>query len=260
MNSRKWVYLLVLFSIVLFAGSVSAKHLDRVYSYYLPVSGSIDVDDLILSTYIGGYDFDDAKDVAVGADGSIYVTGYAGAEFPVTPGAFQVTFGGDWCDAFVAKLAPDGKSLVYATYLGGSGSDIASAISVDNDGAVYVVGETYSVNFPTTTGTLQPTDPPGRDGFVVKLSPDGTTLEYATYLGGSGGEGASDIVIDTQGNAYVVGTSRSSADFPTTAGAYDPSTYGLEDAFVVKLNADGSALHYGTFIGGVIGTMDGVSR
>ena len=152
-------------------------------------------------------------------------------------------------------------TLVYSTYLGGSGTDQGNDIAVDSAGSAYICGDTTSTNFPAANaldGTFAGgTFSGARDAFVTKLNPAGTALVYSTYLGGSGGgtdngdDLCSKVKVDASGNAYVAGETHS-ADFPT-ANAFQ-GTYGggFSDAFVTKLNAAGSALVYSTFIGGTI--------
>jgi Beta-propeller repeat len=140
--------------------------------------------------------------------------------------------------------------VVYSTYLGGTGTDLANAIAVDAAGSSYVTGRTSSPGFPTTPGAFDTTPGGSGDAFVTKLAPDGSTLAYSTYLGGAGGsDEANGIAVDGAGRAYVTGSTNSS-DFPTTAGAFDTTLAGSDDAFVTKLEPDGSALAYSTYLGG----------
>jgi hypothetical protein len=140
-------------------------------------------------------------------------------------------------------------TLVYSTYLGGSGSrytgDQLNAIAVDGSGNAYVTGSTTSSDYPTTPGAFQPTLQGDVNVFVTKLNATGSALVYSTYLGGAGGYG---IAVDPSGNAYVTGIA--GPDFPTTPGAFQTTFGGVEDAFVTKLNATGSALVYSTYLGG----------
>jgi hypothetical protein len=140
-------------------------------------------------------------------------------------------------------------TLVYSTYLGGSGADYGYDIAVDNSGNAYIFGRTSSSDFPTTAGTFQTTNHGGADAFVTKLNPAGTALIYSTYLGGSNTDYTSEIALDTSGNAYVTGETLSS-DFPITAGAYQTTFGGVRDAYVTELNPTGSALLYSTYVGG----------
>ncbi|MCB9106861.1 MAG: SBBP repeat-containing protein [Anaerolineales bacterium] len=207
---------------------------------------------LVYSTYLGGDGLDEAWDIAVDSAGSAYVTGNTeSANFPVTPGAFQTGFG----RLFVTKLNPGGSDLVYSTFLGGNGSDEAWAIAVDEAGQAFVAGDTTSTNFPTTPGAFQPTYHNGGsvtregDAFVVKFNAAGSDLIYGTYLGGTDHDLGFALDIDSQGQAYVTGSTYSS-DFPTTPTSFQPVRSGYPDAYLAKLNAVGSELVYGTFLGG----------
>jgi hypothetical protein len=212
---------------------------------------------LVYSTLLGGDLEDTGGAVAVDASGSAYVTGVtATSDFPTTPGAFDRTFGGGVAlvvDAFVAKLNAAGSALVYSTFLGGNDFDISTSIAVDAGGSAYVTGFTASSDFPTTAGAFDRAQEGDTDAFVTKLNGAGSALAYSTFLGGRDFEDSASIAVDPGGNAYVTGAS-ASADFPTTAGAFDRSL-GDGAVFVTKLNPAGSALGYSTFLGG--NTRDG---
>jgi hypothetical protein len=206
---------------------------------------------LFYSTFFGGTGADQALAVAVDSQGDFYVTGQtASSSFPLA-GAFQGTYGG-LTDAFVAKFKGDGSGLVYSTYLGGSFPDIAQAIAVDSQGNAYVTGFTTSSDFPTKnplqaalSGIFN------QDLFITKLSPDGSSLVYSTYLGGSGLDTIAAIAVDAQNEVVLAGTTKST-DFPVV-NALEPrltGTSGNSDAFVAKINADGSALVFSTYLGG----------
>jgi len=220
---------------------------------------------LIYATFLGGSYNDMGNAIAVDSTGNAYVTGQTGSgnntisnNFPTTAGAFNTSYNGGWYDVFVAKLNSNGTALSYATYLGGSDSDVGQAIAVDSTGNVYLTGYTSSTNFPTTAGAFdtsynQLTERLTRDVFVAKLNSSGTALSYATFLG-SADEGRA-IAIDSTGNAYLTGqigfNQATGGDFPTTAGAFDTRFDGdLTDGFVAKLNSSGTALIYATFLGG----------
>src|SRR5207253_1257357 len=193
--------------------------------------------------------------IAVDSAGSAYITGFTQSpNFPTTVTAFQPvsTTGilpGNSSDAFVTKLSPAGNALVYSTYLGGStNADNAFGIAVDSSGCAYVTGYTYSTSFPTKN-PLQANLAGGSNIFVTKFSPAGNTLVYSTYLGGRDLDEAFGIAVDALGSAYITGKTRSN-DFPTV-NAFQPTFGGgNEDAFVAKLNPDGSALVYSTYLGG----------
>ena len=187
--------------------------------------------------------------IAVDALGNSYVTGNTtAADFPITAGAFQPNFVGNYNDAFVVKLGHDG-SLIYSTYIGGSGDDLAYGIAVDAEGKAYVIGETGSADFPITAGAFQPHLHGGSDVFVSKLNANGTALIYSTYLGGYTNDRGYAIAVDNIGSAYVAGFAFS-PDFPTTPGSFQNVLRESADAFVAKLVPDGSALIYSTFVGG----------
>lgn len=211
--------------------------------------------DLHYSTYLGGAATDRARAIAIGPDGDIYLAGETWSDdLPVTPGVLQTNRRGN-DDVFVARLDPTAGAAVYVTYLGGIGSDEAYGLAVDINGAAYVTGWTNHGSFPITPGAADPRGGGLWEGFVSKISPDGSRLEYSTFLGGNATDWPRAIAVDARGAATVVGATYS-ADFPITAGAYD-TTCGLngacdgnEDAFVVRLNPAGTAFEYGTFIGG----------
>lgn len=198
--------------------------------------------------------------IAVDAVGNAYVTGTTSAgDFPTTTNAFQRSAcGGFLGDGFVAKVNPAGNGLVYCSYLCGTAHDSANAIAIDGEGNAFVAGRTASHDFPTLNA-FQPAHrggPTGGTGFVSKLNPDGSTLLYSTFLGGTFGDVVTGIAVDAQGNAYVTGETIG-GDFPTTPGvvqssAPSPLCFGAgicSDAFVTKFNPAGSLI-YSTFLAG----------
>ena len=138
--------------------------------------------------------------------------------------------------------------IEYSTYLGGTGLDQANGVAVDTAGNLYVTGNTSSVDFPTQ-GPLQPALDGTSDAFVLKLSEDGSTLLYSTYIGGRSGDSGIGIAVNTVGEAYVTGHT-TSTDFPTAGPLQASNAGGLGDAFVLKLDSTGSALLYSTYLGG----------
>jgi hypothetical protein len=208
--------------------------------------------------------------VAVHSDGTIYFAGFTTSrDLPVSPNAFQRTYGGDggapWGngDGFVAKFSPDGSTLLFSTYLGGTGNDNVNgnnSLVIDPAGRVIVIGETHSPNFPVSANAFQ-TDYQGggsADGFVAILSEDGARLLHATYLGGSAFEETSGLARDASGNVYLGGNT-GSANFPVTANAFQRSFKGgvkNNDGFLSVLSSDLSTLRYSTYLGGS-GTVGG---
>jgi len=205
---------------------------------------------LVYSTYLGGSSDDVGDSITIDAAGNAYVIGYTSStDFPVTPGAFQMAYGGDPEDAFITKLNTTGTALVYSTYLGGSGDDGGNSIVIDISGNAYVTGFTDSGNFPHTSGSFQTSLQGGYDAFVTKLNAAGAALIYSTYLGGSGDESGYSITADISGSAYITGYT-GSGNFPTTPGAFQTVLAGIENAYITKLNAAGTALVYSTYLGG----------
>jgi hypothetical protein len=214
-------------------------------------------DDLIYSSYLGGNSWDYGFCLTVDDAGNAYVGGFTHGNFPTTPGAAQVTFGGSG-DGFATKVSPDGDVLLYSTYLGGYSWEGIQGIAVDKAGNVYLAADTHSTDFPTTPGAWDRVCDNcltniSTDGAVAKLSADGSEFIYSTLIGGadaSGTEALYDLAIDSAGNAYLVGSS-SSTDYPTTPDALQSSISGGQyDVVVTKLNAAGSDLLYSTYLGG----------
>jgi hypothetical protein len=209
---------------------------------------------LVYSTYLGGNGSDGGSGISVDAAGNAYVAGSTSStNFPTTSGAFQTTKNGS-ANAFVTKLNAAGTALVYSTYIGGAGPDLANGIRVDAAGNSYVTGSTHSTNFPTTPGAFQPinrTTTNQFNAFVTKLNSSGAVLIYSTYLGGSSDDEGKGIAVDTAGNAYVTGWT-TSTNFPTQ-NAYQTTKGGganFYNSFVTKLNSTGTALGYSTYLGG----------
>jgi hypothetical protein len=202
---------------------------------------------LVYSTYLGGSGAEEGDGIAADSAGNAYVVGITTSiNFP-TANALQPSFGGGFNDAFVAKINASGSALVYSTYLGGNGNDLGYAIALDSARNVYVTGETISTNFPTVN-PIQPTFAGGgSDIFVSKINAGGSALVYSTYLGGSNNESGRAIALDSSGNAFVTGQTNS-PNFPTVAALQ--SLNGTSDVFVTKINANGTALVYSTYLGG----------
>jgi hypothetical protein len=214
-----------------------------------------DVDELRYSTYLGGGGQDAGEGIALGPSRTAYVTGKTGSiDFPTTFGAFQRRLGGGTTDAFVARLAEDGGSLRFATYLGHLGEEnfgvAEGRIAVDADGSAYVIGTTTSPRFPTTLGAFKRNLGGGQDAFLAKLAPDGESLRFATLLGGGSREFAGDVAINADGSAVVTGITES-LNFPVTGDAYQRRFGGgLWDAFVTRFTPSGEAVFFSTYLGG----------
>jgi hypothetical protein len=204
---------------------------------------------LVYSALIGGAGSDYATGIAIDPSGSAYIAGYTSSvAFPVTASGFQKSFGSGFQDAFVAKLNPSGSGLIYCTYLGGAGNDVANGIAVDAAGQAYIVGYTDSTNFPTRSPIYANAGGQG-DAFVAKLTPAGDSLVFSTYLGGSMMDTATAVALDSSGSVYVTG-STGSANFPVTGGAFQTLNQGSYDAFVTKMDSLGTRVVYSTYVGG----------
>ncbi len=220
------------------------------------------------STLLGGSSFEQGNSIARDSQGNIYLTGNTNStDFPVTANAVQNSFGGGESfggDAFVAKISPEGN-LLYSTYIGGSGDEFGTDIAVDNAGNIYISGTTTSANFPTVNA-LQSNYNGGQffgDAFVTKISADGSTILYSTYLGGQDDDESNAIAVDNSGNVYVAGNTGGVSpfplqpipgvgDFPTTPNARQDRLASdfNRDVFVSKISPDGGNLVYSTLLGG----------
>ncbi|MCA1815365.1 MAG: SBBP repeat-containing protein, partial [Acidobacteria bacterium] len=204
---------------------------------------------LAYSTYLGGSRDDVGNAIAVDSAGDAYVAGTTSSfNFPVTNSSGNNVFQ----DVFVTKLNAGGSALVYSTYLGGGHDDAATGLALDPAGNAYITGLTNSQTgeFPTSANAAQKTYGGGTDdAFVMKLNASGSALLYSTYLGGSGEDDGNGIALDSAGNTYVTGVTRST-DFPVVNAFQPHFGGGVFDAFVTKLSADGSAFRYSTYLGG----------
>jgi hypothetical protein len=215
---------------------------------------------VLFATYLGGSLGDEIRGLALGPGDSIAVGGFtASLNFPVTAGALQPTYAGASLvlavgDAFVARLSANGSSLLASTYLGGGFDESVEAIDVGPTGNVYAVGWTASGNFPTTPGVWRPTlGGPltlQSDGFVANLAPDLRTANWSTYAGGGLPDQFNDVDVNpATGQVTAVGWSVS-VDFPVTGLAHRTIVAGVVDMVACRLNANGTAPVWSTYIGG----------
>ena len=258
--------------------------IDPVLSY-LTYLGGTNADNIGSSTgYYPSGETNPTQGLAIDASGNVYVTGYTcSADFPVqvpyqsTAKESVLAQPGHFFSVFVSKLNSTGTALVYSTYLGGTGSERGTAIAVDSSGSAYVGGYTGSSDFPVTPGAYMTRCNGGScyyagpyDGFLTKLSPDGKSLVYSTYLGGQSNHNSEiyAVAVDSKGQAYVAGDTNDSCwsytstyCFPTTKGAviaggiYDAGNYATSQAqyvnnygsaFVTVFDAAGASLLYST--------------
>jgi cysteine-rich repeat protein len=233
---------------------------------------------LVFSTYFGGSSGgsgcgacgvgnDIGRDIALDSNNNVYVVGYTDSPTFPTTNAIQEEIdgnptqpeGGNYFDAYLAKIDASGQFRIYSTYLGGANDDVGLGVAVDADGNAYVTGWTESTAgepfFPTTEGAFR--EVPGgtgysRDAFVTKVNSTGSAFEYSTFLGGEEDDVAWGIALGIDGSAHVTGYTNSSSiqGYPTTTNAYQQSNNGGYDAFLTRLKPDGSGLIYSTFFGG----------
>ena len=202
---------------------------------------------LLYSSYLGGVGAEYGAGIRADAQGNMYIGGQtASANFPIT-NAIQPSYGGGPRDAFVTKINAQGTTLIYSTFLGGTNDDGATDLQLNGQGEAYLIGFTSSATFPISNA-IQPNLGGGTDAFVAKLNASGSSLLFSTYMGGSGPDFATRGAIDSSGNVYFAGDTQS-GNFPVV-NAYQPNLLGIQDAFLVKILADGSAVPYATYFGG----------
>ena len=218
---------------------------------------------LVYSTYLGGKGTEYPFGMAVDSLGEAFEVGNTGsANFPVTAGAFQTTCVScsNYPAVFLTKFSAAGNSLLYSTFIGGSGDNRAFGITLDSAKNAYIIGWTTSTDFPVTPGAFQTTYVTGSQSsaFVTEMNSTGTALVYSTYLGGSVQDVGFGIALDSSDNTIVTGYTYS-PDFPVTTGAFQTTTTVNGAAWVTKLNVGGTAEIYSTYLGGTTGTSAGNS-
>jgi hypothetical protein len=212
---------------------------------------------IVSSTYLGGDKYDVPASIKMTPDGSMVVAGFSqSSNFPTTPGAFKTTSVSP--DGFVVRLSELGGQMQFSTFVGGAGAygDSVSGLAVAADGNLWLCGNTNDPGFPGTAGSVFPSPSAFGDCWVGKLSIDGSTLLWATYLGGSGGETPTRSIAATPDGGVIVAGDTYSPDFPTTPLAFDPvfDPGVVGTGFVSKFNSTGTALVYSTFLHGGLGS------
>jgi gliding motility-associated-like protein len=261
---------------------------DNVVTFHFPNGYDTNIDlvidpaTLIFASYSGSTSDNWGYSATYDVEGNLYGAGIVfGTGYPVTTGSYQEDFGGgtgSWpCDVGISKFSPDGTSLVYSTYLGGSENELPHSLIVNDDNELIVYGTTSSEDFPvsasafssehgggdiiTVTYVVQFIN--GADIFITKLSADGSAIVGSTYIGGSENDGLNqgataynygdhargEVIFDEAGNIYIASSTLSS-DFPVTTGVYDDSYAGAQDGVICKLNSDLSSMLWATYIGG----------
>ncbi len=205
---------------------------------------------LLASTLIGGSSWDEANSIAINSSGNVYITGEASSGYPATTGAYDTSHSGG-TEVFMSKLDSSLTSLLASTFIGGSGNmENANAIAIDSSGNIYITGFTGSSDYPTTSGGYDTSYNNGGDVFVSKVNSSLSSLLASTFIGGLSDDQANALSIDSAGDVYITGFTKS-ASYPTTSGAYDTSINGLRSVFVSKIDSSLSSLLASTFIGGL---------
>ncbi|UCE18935.1 MAG: SBBP repeat-containing protein [Gemmatimonadota bacterium] len=211
---------------------------------------------LLASTFLGGSENEGDQWPRTGLDldgsGNVFVTGLTrSSDFPTTSGVYDEEYNGGTGggDVFLAKFNRNLTTLLSSTFLGGSGVEWRPTIALDGNESIYLIGETQSYNFPTTSGAYDPSFNGFSDIFVAKLATDLTTLFASTYFGGNSSEEALSIQVDEDGQVYIAGYTWS-PNFPSTPDVYDPSFNGSRDAFIAIFDNDLTTLRAATFLGG----------
>lgn len=202
---------------------------------------------MVYSTYLGGTADDGGRAITVNSLGEAYVAGETESKDLPTKNAFQAAIVGT-SDAFFTKLARDGSSLSFCSYLGGAGSDRASGIRLDSAQNIYIGGTTASGDFPTINAMQGSFGGGKTDGFLARFTADASALSYSTFIGGSGDEEAVALSVTAYGDAYLVGGTNS-VDLPTIDPLQPVFAGGGEDAFLAHLDSSGSPIHV-TYFGG----------
>jgi PKD repeat protein len=212
---------------------------------------SVDGIELEYSTYLGGYNIDAAFESRLDDQDRLVLVGVTDSgDFPVTEGAYQSSRTGYSEEGFIARFSSDGKTLEMSTFIGGTAREILTSVEIGTDGDYYFAGYTDGADFPATTGVYQKSLAGNYDAVAGKLSEDGGTLEWATYLGGSRYDMVIDLCLLDDGSLCLLGYTHSD-DFPTTPGAFQDARGGNVDATVSVLTDDGTSLLYSSYLGGV---------
>lgn len=211
---------------------------------------------LAYSTLLGGSGDDNASALVLDSFQNAVVAGTtASTGFPTTSGAYDIF--SNYVDAFVTKLSHNGTGLLFSTYLGGSGTDSATAMDIDDRGNIYVTGDTTSTDYPTSQGCYDPVhNGGGADAFLTRLNSSGGSLDYSTLIGGGGEDRGCALRLVPSGGVAVAGVTNSS-DFPVGQEAFDSTYNGGGDVFLLELNSSGASLLHSTYLGGSAGEVVG---
>jgi hypothetical protein len=239
-------------------GTTSTDLLTTANAYNNTNSGSYDIfvaefdghnGSLLYSTYIGGSDYELPMAIRIDSYDNIWISGETGSsDFPITLDALNSTLTGP-IDMFILELSGSDGSLLYSSYIGGSGAESAYSIDFDNEGNLWATGITTSSDFPLVQSSLYKVFNGSEDVVLFELSANGTTLLYSTYIGGTSVDEGYKVLLDYADNVWVTGATDSS-DFLVTNDAYNSTINGGTDIFLLKMPHDGSSIIYSTYLGG----------
>ena len=204
---------------------------------------------LLYSTYLGGSNYELPMTIEIDSVDNVWICGETGSsDFPTTSNAFNSTMNGP-IDMFIFSLSGTNGSLLYSTFVGGSGVESAFSMDLDSEGNIWATGITDSGDFPMSPSSLYPGYNGSFDAVLFQISKNGTTMLYSTFFGGTGDDRGYELLIDSSDDVCVAGTT-DSFDFPVTVDAYKNTTSGGRDIYLLKLTGDGSTLLYSTYFGG----------
>jgi hypothetical protein len=204
---------------------------------------------LLYSTYLGGSNYELPMTIEIDSEDNVWICGETGSgDFPTTSNAYNSTMNGS-LDMFIVSFSGTNGSLLYSTFVGGSGMESAYSLDLDSEGNIWATGITDSGDFPMSSSSLYPTHNGSFDAVIFQISKNGTTMLYSTFLGGTDDDRGYELLVDSSDDVWVAGTTNS-IDFPVTVDAYKNTTSGGRDIFLLKLTGDGSTLLYSTYFGG----------
>jgi hypothetical protein len=244
----------VLFAITTTSSNLASEGFDLSYNGggdVLIVKMNADLTQVLSATYLGGSASETPDAICVDDGGRVYVSGSTSSiDFPTTPGVYDITHSSAE-DAFVAVLSVELDTLLASTLIGGSGSDMECATVISPDGSVFAAFRTTSTAMPTSPGAVQSSlNPGGADFYIMRLNSSLTAALASTYFGGNGDEFRPRLVIDSDGDIYITGSTFSS-NLPVSSAAYDThNSDGSLDAFISHISKTLDAVLASTYVGG----------